>query len=303
MSLAMPQRHDRRTLSFVDRHDLWSDAQRRAATAVDQAIKRHKLDVVRFSFVDQHGTLRGKTLVASEASRAMRDGVTMTTTLLAKDPSHRTVFPVFTAGGGLNIPEMQGAGDFMMVADPTTFRVLPWADGTGWLLCDIVFTNGKPLPLSTRQLYRDALARLGNAGFEYKAGLEVEFHLYKIEDAQLQPEGLVSPPSPPTVSLTTQGFQYLTESAFRSGRSDHAGAAGEHRGARTAAAVAGGRAWPEPVRIHLRARDRARGRRHDGAVPQRDEAGRRGGTAISSASCAGRDCRMRSPAAGICTSR
>ena len=209
-----PRQHTSSTKNFVDRHDLWSDAQRRAATAVDKAIKQHKLEVVRFSFVDQHGTLRGKTLVASEASRAMRDGVTMTTTLLAKDPSHRTVFPVFTAGGGLNIPEMQGAGDLMMVADPTTFRVLPWADNTGWVLCDIVFTNGKPVPLSTRRLYRDALARLGKAGFEYRAGLEVEFHLYKIEDARLQPEDLAWPPVPPAVSLTTHGFQYLTESRF-----------------------------------------------------------------------------------------
>ncbi len=32
---------------------------------------------------------------------------------------------------------------------------------TGWLLCDIYFTNGKPVPFSTRQILRDALARLG----------------------------------------------------------------------------------------------------------------------------------------------
>ena len=56
-------------LSFVDRHDLWSGEQRRAAAAVDKAIKRHKLELVRFAFVDQHGVLRGKTLVASEAAQ------------------------------------------------------------------------------------------------------------------------------------------------------------------------------------------------------------------------------------------
>src|SRR5687767_1621967 len=128
-----------RNATFVERHRLWTAAQDRAAEAVERAIKKHKLDLIRFSFVDQHGTLRGKTLMAAEAARAMRGGVTMTTTLLAKDTSHRTVFPVFTAGAGLNVPEMQGAGDFIMVADPQTFRVLPWAPNTGWLLCDIVF--------------------------------------------------------------------------------------------------------------------------------------------------------------------
>ena len=98
----MPPRTPR-SLSFVDRHDLWSDAQRRAATAVEREIKRRKLEVVRFAFCDQHGVLRGKTLVASEAATAMRAGVTMTSTLLAKDTSHRTVFDVFSAGGGMGL--------------------------------------------------------------------------------------------------------------------------------------------------------------------------------------------------------
>ena len=204
----------RSTLSFVERHGLWTDAQFKAATEVDKTIEDLKLEVVRFSFADQHGVLRGKTLVASEASRAMRSGVTMTSTLLAKDTSHRTVFPVFAAGGGLGLPEMEGAGDFMMVADPTTFRILPWANATGWMLCDIVFTNGKPVPFSTRALYRDALARLAAAGFEYMAGLEVEFHLFKIEDLRLDPDKLTWPAEAPAVSLTTHGFQYLTESRF-----------------------------------------------------------------------------------------
>ena len=31
-----------------------------------KAIKQHKLELVRFSFVDQHGILRGKTLVAAD---------------------------------------------------------------------------------------------------------------------------------------------------------------------------------------------------------------------------------------------
>ena len=104
--------------------------------------------------------LRGKTVVAAEAAKLMRNGVTMTTTLLRKDTSHRTVFPVFTPGGGFAMPEMQGAADFLMIADPSTFRVLPWAPNTGWVLCDIYFPNGKPVPFSTRQLCRDALARV-----------------------------------------------------------------------------------------------------------------------------------------------
>ena len=112
-------------LTFVDRHQLWTDEQAKAATAVAQDIKKHKLELVRFSFADQHGVLRGKTLVAGEAASAMKNGVNMTTTLLAKDTAHKTAFPVFTPGGGLGMGEMEGGADFVMVADPSTFRVLP----------------------------------------------------------------------------------------------------------------------------------------------------------------------------------
>src|ERR1700691_4022887 len=154
--------------TFVERHGLWTDDQMRAATAVGKAIKRHKIELVRFSFADQHGVLRGKTVMAEDAPALMRGGVTMTTTLLAKDTAHKTAWPVFTPGGGFDMEEMQGAGDFVMVADPATFRVLPWAENTGWLLCDIYFTNGKPVPFSTRQQLRDALARLKNSGVVYR---------------------------------------------------------------------------------------------------------------------------------------
>ncbi|HUC48766.1 MAG TPA: glutamine synthetase family protein [Xanthobacteraceae bacterium] len=201
-------------LNFVDRHGLWNDAQARGAADVEKAISQQNLELVRFSFPDQHGILRGKTLVASEAVRALRSGVAMTSTLFAKDMSHRTVFPVFEAGAGMGLPEMGGAGNFVMVADPQSFRVLPWADRTGWVLCDCYFANGKTVPIATRQLYRDALTKLAAAGFEYVAGLEVEFHLFKIEDPQLAPETLTWPAEPPRVSHTTHGFQYLTEGRY-----------------------------------------------------------------------------------------
>jgi glutamine synthetase len=204
----------RKPVSFVERHRLWSAEQERAAREVEREIKKHKLEVVRFSFADQHGVLRGKTLLASEAASAMRNGVSMTTTLLAKDTAHKSVFPVFTAGGGFGMAEMEGGADFVMIADPATFRVLPWAEKTGWLLCDIVFSNGKPVPFSTRARCRDALASLAKAGFDYLAGLEVEFHLFKLENARLSPADATWPPQAPEVSLITQGYQYLTESRY-----------------------------------------------------------------------------------------
>ena len=200
--------------SFVERHGLWSGEQARQAKAVAQQIKKEKLELVRFSFADQHGVLRGKTIVAADAPSVMTSGITMTTTLLAKDTSHKTVFPVFTAGGGFAMAEMQGGGDFVMVPDPATFRLLPWAPNTGWMLCDVYFTNGKPVPFSTRQILRDALEVLRGEGLGYLAGLEVEFHLFKLENPRLALDDATWPPCAPEVSLLNQGYQYLTETRF-----------------------------------------------------------------------------------------
>ena len=55
--------------SFVERHGLWTDEQTRAAKAVVQAIKKNKLELVRFSFADQHGVLRGKTVDGAGCAR------------------------------------------------------------------------------------------------------------------------------------------------------------------------------------------------------------------------------------------
>ncbi len=196
---------------LVERNGLWSDDDHVIGAEVLKRIERAELDVVRLSFADQHGILRGKTLVADTIASAMRDGCGMTTTLLAKDTSHRTVYPVFTSGGGFDMTEMTGGADFVMVPDPTTFRILPWAPGTGWMLCDIYYPDGTPVPFSTRRIGREAVQRAEEQGFDYVTGLEVEFHLFALSDPKLEPQHATQPGTPPGVELLAHGFQYLTE--------------------------------------------------------------------------------------------
>jgi glutamine synthetase len=172
------------------------------------------LKQVRFSFADQHGVLRGKTLAVTEVEAALKSGVGFPSSLLLKDTSHRTVFPAFTPGGGVGIADFQGAGDVLMMADPSTFRVLPWAPDTGWVLCDLKLHDGRPVPFSTREVLRAALAKLATAGHEFVAGLEVEFHVFRIKDPRLQPADAGQPGNPPDVELLTTGYQLLTEHKY-----------------------------------------------------------------------------------------
>src|SRR5215469_12731337 len=188
-------------VSFVERHGLWSAEQKEAARRLRAIAEEKKLETIRIGFADQHGILRGKTLIASEALASLESGCSITTTMLAKDTAHRTVFPVFTAGGGFGMKEMEGAADVLMIPDPTTFRVLPWSPTSGWLLCDVHFADGRPVPFSTRQLYRCVLSKLGERGYDFVAGLEVEFHLFKLEDTHMSPENAGQPGTPPSVSL------------------------------------------------------------------------------------------------------
>jgi glutamine synthetase len=198
----------------MERHGLWSSEQKEAASRLRKIVEDQKLEVIRFSFPDQHGILRGKTLVAGEALASLESGCSITTTILAKDTSHRTVFPVFTAGGGFGMREMEGAADVLMLADPLSFRVLPWASATGWLLCDLYFADGRPVPFATRHLYREVLATLNQRGYDFVAGLEVECHIFKLEDARMSPEDAGQPGQPPSVSLLSHGYQYLTEQRY-----------------------------------------------------------------------------------------
>ncbi len=201
-------------MSFVERLSLWSPEQKDAASRVLRLIEEQGLEVVRVAFPDQHGLLRGKTLMAEETAGALRSGVTITSSLFAKDTSNKTVFPVWSAGGGFGLAAFEGAGDVTMVPDPATFRVLPWARKTGWLLADVYLPDGRPVPYATRHILRTALSRLAAAGYDYVAGLEVELHVFRLEADRMWPEDSGQPGKPPLVSILTQGYQYLSELRF-----------------------------------------------------------------------------------------
>lgn len=198
-------------MHLAEKAGLWTAERQAAAREAERRIQAGELTVVRLSFADQHGILRGKTLVAGEIAAAMKNGVGFTTTMLLKDTSHRTVFPVWTPGGGFGMKELEGAADVMMLPDPGTFRVLPWAPHTGWMLCDILYADGRPMPLSTRHVLRQSLAALAEQGYELVTGLEVEFHLFKLEKTHLATGDAGPSGESPEVSLLNQGYQYLTE--------------------------------------------------------------------------------------------
>ena len=196
---------------FVAEHGLHADEQRDAADRMIARIEELDLRTVRIAVVDQHGVPRAKFLSAGAAVAALRNGVDFSGAIYSLDSGNAVFPPAFVEGGGFGIPEFTGFPDVVLVPDPTTFQVLPWADRTGWLLCDSYFSNGKPVPLDGRRLLRDQLDRLGESGLRYVAGLEVEFYVVRRESSVIGLDETGAPPPPPAVTAFQHGYQFLSE--------------------------------------------------------------------------------------------
>src|SRR5262249_58376419 len=184
-----------------------------AAAAAGGASRSGELDVgtVRLTVVDPHGVPRGKSLSAEVAIAAMSNGLDFSGAIYSLDTGNQVFVPAFAAGGGFGIDEFTGFPDVVLVPDATTLRVLPWADRTGWMLCDVYFSNGQPMPLDSRGLMRRMLGELGEAGYDYLAGVEIEYYIVRRGTDPIPPENAGFTPPPPPVSVFELGYQYLSE--------------------------------------------------------------------------------------------
>ena len=186
---------------FIERNGLGNAERKAQVAAALNLAKKHALEIVRVSFADQHGVLRGKTIMAPGLTSAFANGIPITSSLLLKDTSHKTVFSVWSDDAGFGAGRLTGAGDVVMVPDPASFKVLPWSPMSGWVLCDLYYPDGQPIEISSRQVLRKATNLLAQENMEIVTGLEVEFHVLRSEGA-------------PKDGHLTHGFQYLTEDRF-----------------------------------------------------------------------------------------
>jgi glutamine synthetase len=196
---------------FVARNGLYTADQAAAAQEVASKIRELDLRTVRLVVVDQHGVPRVKALSPEVAIAAMSNGLDFSGAIYSLDSGNQVFVPAFAAGGGFGIAEFTGFPDIVLVPDASTFRVLPWADRTGWMLCDTYFSNGQLMPLDGRGLLRRMLAELGDAGFDYLAGIEVEYYIVKVDSEHIEAADAGFTPPPPSVSVFERGYQYLSE--------------------------------------------------------------------------------------------
>jgi glutamine synthetase len=196
---------------FAERCGIQSPERLAAIERARVLIEAGGLKQIRFAWCDLHGVTRCKTLMPQAALAAMNSGVSMVSTLMLKDSSERTAFKVFEPNGS---PEGFGyANNLLLLPDPASLKQLPWCEATGWVLCQPWFSNAQPVAIDSRRVLQAALARLATTGMGLRCGLEVEFHIYRIESTQeqLDPERASWPGLPPRLSLIHPGYQLLSE--------------------------------------------------------------------------------------------
>lgn len=171
------------------------------------------VEQVRIVWADLHGSWRGKALPwpGPALDAALRDGIGMVSTVLLKDTSDRSAFNVFEPGALAAMPGFGSANNLLLKPDPASLLLLPWAPRTAWLRAEPWWDDGGPVAVCPRRVLQHALAELAREGYGLRCGLEVEFHIHRLVDDGLAPEGIGWPAEPPRLRHSHPGYRLLAD--------------------------------------------------------------------------------------------
>jgi glutamine synthetase len=186
------------------------------AERILRLVSESGIEQVRIAWCDLHGEMRAKSILPRALESALKNGIGMVGTQALKDTSDRTAFKVFELGALASWPalkEFAQASNFVLQPNLESFKQLPWAANTAWLQGQLVGSDGQPIAFDTRAMLQKALAKLAGQGYGLRCGLEIEFHIYKIESTrpQVDPELAAWPGLPSAVSMIHPGYRLLSE--------------------------------------------------------------------------------------------
>jgi glutamine synthetase len=137
------------------------------------SVEDGSIDTVLVAFTDMQGRLQGKRCAAQYfLDEVAPHAAEACNYLLAVDVEMNTV------GGYAMSSWERGYGDFVLVPDMSTLRLVPWHEATALVLCDVQWTDGAPVVASPRQILRAQLDRLAAHGLAADVGTELEFMLF-----------------------------------------------------------------------------------------------------------------------------
>ena len=139
-------------------------------TILEKRIAADGVEFVRFEQTDTHGISRSKTVPARHLRRFAESGLNFVLGQLGFDSQFGVVL-------GTGYLEELGYADSRLRPDLSTYRVVPWADHTGRLLCEPYYQDDRPALAAPRTIARRLLAKLEAMGYHLLSGFEYEFYL------------------------------------------------------------------------------------------------------------------------------
>ena len=137
-------------------------------------VQAGEIDTVLLALCDMQGRLQGKRLTARHfLDEVVEHGAEGCNYLLAVDVEMNTV-----EGYEMSSWE-RGYGDFALVPDLATLRLIPWHEATALVMCDIRWEDGSDVAASPRQVLRGQLQRLAERGWSANAATELELIVFR----------------------------------------------------------------------------------------------------------------------------
>ncbi len=202
---------------FVERYDLWTDAHSAAAFQIRRVIDEPGIEIVRI--VVPRPARHAARQDAHARRLRPRARVRLLCALLAGAQGHLAADRATPSSGRdavADVPQLTRRRRLVLVPDPTTFRVLPWAERhrLGALRPLLPGRLARCRSATRRALSRRLLANLAERGYDHCVGLEVEFHVFRARrPAPRIRRYRCSRAQPPSVSPLTHGFSCCPRSS------------------------------------------------------------------------------------------
>ena len=166
---------------------------------VERLLAEHQVELVRFETPDLNGVSRGKTVTADHFWPCVESGLALVSDIFCWD--HECWVATGTGFG-----EDLTFADLSMRPDLSTFAVLPHIAGQARVICDMAYSDGRPVEASPRRVLQRQVEQAAARGLESLMQAEYEFYLLD-EETRLPPFGGTDI----TTTLTNQRLPVLQQ--------------------------------------------------------------------------------------------
>jgi len=166
---------------------------------VERLLEEHRIELVRLETPDLNGVSRGKTVTADHFWSCVETGLALVSDIFCWDHECRVAT-------GTGFGEDLTFADLSMRPDLSTFAVLPHVEGQARVICDMQYSDGRPVEASPRRVLERQVEAAGAQRLTVR--MQAEYELYLLD------EGTLLPPfggTPITTTLTNQRLPVLQQ--------------------------------------------------------------------------------------------